>query len=61
MSCSISLQLQLHSFKLTFFFNTLKVLDTPLVNKSVVCAWREFELTNKSAEWNVFLEGFKQL
>ena len=22
----------------------------------IVCAWREFELTNKSAEWNVFLE-----
>ena len=22
----------------------------------IVCAWREFEQTNKSAEWNVFLE-----
>ena len=23
---------------------------------TIFCAWREFELTNKSAEWNVFLE-----
>ena len=25
-----------------------------------VCAWHEFGLTNKSVEWNVVLEGFKQ-
>ena len=24
--------------------------------QSIVCTWREFELTNKSTEWNVFLE-----
>ena len=28
----------------------------PSRGQSTVCAWREFELTNKSAEWNVFVE-----
>ena len=34
----------------------------PLLSRgqSTVCAWHEFGLINKSAEWNVVLEGFKQ-
>ena len=28
----------------------------PHSGQSIVCTWREFELINKSAEWNVFLE-----
>ena len=30
--------------------------DDPSRGQSIVCAWREFELTNKSTEWNVFRE-----
>ena len=35
----------------------------PLLSReqSTVCALHDFGLTNKSAEWNVVLEGFKQL
>ena len=32
----------------------------PSRGQSTLCAWHEFGLTNKSAEWNVVLEGFKQ-
>ena len=31
-------------------------MPLPSRGQSIVCAWREFELTNKSARWNVFLE-----
>ena len=31
-------------------------MPLPSRGQSIVCAWREFELTSKSAEWNVFLE-----
>ena len=31
-------------------------MPLPSHGKSTVCAWREFGLTNKSAEWNVVLE-----
>ena len=31
-------------------------MPLPSRGQSIVCAWREFELTNKSAEWDVFLE-----
>ena len=36
------------------------IMPLPSRRQSTVCSWREFELTNKSAEWNVVLEGFKQ-
>ena len=32
----------------------------PSRGQLTVCAWHKFGLTNKSAEWNVVLEGFKQ-
>ena len=32
------------------------VSETNTTQKTIVCAWREFELTSKSADWNVFLE-----
>ena len=32
----------------------------PSRGQSTLCAWHEFGLTNKSAEWNVVREGFKQ-
>ena len=35
-------------------------MPLPSRGQSTVCAWHEFGLTNKSAEWNVVLEGFKQ-
>ena len=35
-------------------------MPLPSREQSTVCAWYEFGLTNKSAEWNVVLEGFKQ-
>ena len=35
-------------------------MPLPSREQSTVCAWHEFGLTNKSAEWNVVLEGFKQ-
>ena len=31
-------------------------MPLPSRGQSIVLAWREFELTNKSTEWNVFLE-----
>ena len=31
-------------------------MPLPSRGQSIVCAWREFELTNKSTKWNVFLE-----
>ena len=35
-------------------------MPIPSRGQLTVCAWHEFGLTNKSAEWNVVLEGFKQ-
>ena len=31
-------------------------MPLPSRGQSIVCAWHEFELTNKSAEWSVFLD-----
>ena len=31
-------------------------MPLPSHGQSIVCVWCEFELTNKSAEWNVFLK-----
>ena len=31
-------------------------MPLPSCGQSINCTWPEFELTNKSAEWNVFLE-----
>ena len=39
----------------------VKIKLTCSCGQSTVCAWHEFGLTDKSAEWNVVLEGFKQL
>ena len=38
------------------WISTLPRYYFDICGQSVVCAWREFELTKKSTEWNVFLE-----
>ena len=36
------------------------IMPLPSCGQSTVCTWHESGLTNKSVEWNVVLEGFKQ-
>ena len=48
-------------FKMVDMCRNVKIKLTCSCGQSTVCAWHEFGLTNKIAEWNVVLEGFKQL